>query len=192
MTRHWQIRRQFQPTADGTRRWDQVYQSLLPWTTLTEPSAVPTPSLTRQTEVTPEHHDRCPGVDPVTDPGPNDCTAGRAPHHVRAGAGGNEDMCRDDGYSGATRNRPGLDRLRGQANEAAVDRVVITSRDRLARHDVQQMVGLEACEQASCRIECLDRPLGRTRTLISCGTSAGPWPHMNPPSFPNTCTEGVS
>jgi hypothetical protein len=29
MKRHWQIRRQFQPTADGARRWDQVYQYLL-------------------------------------------------------------------------------------------------------------------------------------------------------------------
>ena len=29
MTRHGQIRRQFQPTADGARRWDQVYQYLL-------------------------------------------------------------------------------------------------------------------------------------------------------------------
>jgi len=51
MKRHWQIRRQFQPTADGARRWDQVYQSLLQWTTPTAPSAVPAPSLTRQAEV---------------------------------------------------------------------------------------------------------------------------------------------
>jgi hypothetical protein len=29
MKRHWQIRRQFQPTADGARRWDQAYQYLL-------------------------------------------------------------------------------------------------------------------------------------------------------------------
>jgi hypothetical protein len=32
MKRHWQIRRQFQPTADGARRWDQAYQYLLDWT----------------------------------------------------------------------------------------------------------------------------------------------------------------
>jgi putative transposase len=45
-TRHWQIRRQFQPTAGGARRWDRVYQSLLQWTTSHEPSALPASSLT--------------------------------------------------------------------------------------------------------------------------------------------------
>jgi hypothetical protein len=72
MKRHWQIRRQFQPTADGARRWDQVYQCLLHWTTPTEPSARPAPSLTGQAEVTHEHRDLCPGVDRAADPGPND------------------------------------------------------------------------------------------------------------------------
>jgi hypothetical protein len=71
MKRHWQIRRQFQPTADGARRWDQVYQCLLHWTTPTEPSAVPAPSLTRQAEVTHEHRDLCPGVDRAADPDSN-------------------------------------------------------------------------------------------------------------------------
>jgi hypothetical protein len=69
--RHWQIRRQFQPTADGARRWDQVYQYLLHWTTPTEPSTVPAPSLTRQAEVTHEHSDLCPGIDRTADAGPN-------------------------------------------------------------------------------------------------------------------------
>ena len=31
MKRYWQIRRQFQPTADGARRWDQAYQYLVDW-----------------------------------------------------------------------------------------------------------------------------------------------------------------
>jgi len=39
-----------------------------------------------------------------------------------------EDIFRDDGYSGATLNRPGLDRLRA----ADVDRVLVTDPDRLA------------------------------------------------------------
>jgi hypothetical protein len=72
MKRHWQIRRQFQPTADGTRRWDQVYQYLLPWTTPNEPSAVRLPTLSPQMEGTHEHSDLCPGVDRATDPGPHD------------------------------------------------------------------------------------------------------------------------
>jgi hypothetical protein len=63
MKRHWQIRRQFQPTADGARRWDQVYQYPLQWTTPNEPSAMPELSLGRQVEVTHEHSDLRPGID---------------------------------------------------------------------------------------------------------------------------------
>ena len=51
-----------------------------------------------------------------------------------------EDIFRDDGYSGATLNRPGLDRLRDRVKEAALDRVVFSSPDRLARNYVHQMV----------------------------------------------------
>jgi site-specific DNA recombinase len=72
-----------------------------------------------------------------------------------------EDIFRDDGYSGATLNRPGLDRLRDRVKEAAVDRIVMTSPDRLARHDVQQMVLLEEFERAGCRVEFRDQPLGQ-------------------------------
>jgi site-specific DNA recombinase len=72
-----------------------------------------------------------------------------------------EDIFRDDGYSGATLNRPGLDRLRDRVKEATIERVIITSPDRLARNYVQQMVLLEEFEQAGCRIEFLDQPLGQ-------------------------------
>jgi site-specific DNA recombinase len=72
-----------------------------------------------------------------------------------------EDMFRDDGYSGATLNRPGLDRLRDRVKETTIDRVVITSPDRLARNDVHQMVLLEEFAQAGCHVECLDQPLGQ-------------------------------
>src|SRR5919202_488684 len=41
---------------------------------------------------------------------------------------------RDDGYSGARLQRPGLDALRDQVARAAFDVVVITAPDRLARH----------------------------------------------------------
>ena len=40
---------------------------------------------------------------------------------------------RDDGYSGSTLNRPGLDRPREQAVMAAFEQVLITAPDRLAR-----------------------------------------------------------
>ena len=40
-----------------------------------------------------------------------------------------ENIFRDDGYSGATLNRPGLDRLRDKVKAAEVDRVLITTPD---------------------------------------------------------------
>jgi site-specific DNA recombinase len=72
-----------------------------------------------------------------------------------------EQIFRDDGYSGATLNRPGLDRLRDRVKEGTIDRVLMASPDRLARHDVHQMVLLEEFAQAGCGVECLDQPLGQ-------------------------------
>jgi hypothetical protein len=44
MKRQWQIRRQFQPTVDGARRWDHAYQHLMPWSQPTEATTAPVPS----------------------------------------------------------------------------------------------------------------------------------------------------
>jgi len=68
---------------------------------------------------------------------------------------------RDDGYSGATLNRPGLDRLRDQVRAAELDRVLLTAPDRLARNYVHQMVLLEEMERFGCEVEFLDHPMGR-------------------------------
>src|ERR687885_404669 len=51
-----------------------------------------------------------------------------------------EHVYRDDGYSGAKLNRPGLDRLPEQAAMATFERVLITAPDRLARNYVHQML----------------------------------------------------
>src|SRR4030095_6078541 len=59
-----------------------------------------------------------------------------------------EYIFRDDGYSGATLSRPGLDRLRDRIREATIEHIWITSPDRLARNYVHQMVLLE--EFGSC------------------------------------------
>ena len=53
---------------------------------------------------------------------------------------------RDDGYSEATLNRPGLDRLRDAVRAGAVGRVLVTDPDRLARNYMQLMVFLEELE----------------------------------------------
>ena len=72
-----------------------------------------------------------------------------------------EDIFRDDGYCGATLNRPGLDRLRDAVRAREVERVLVTDPDRLARNYVQLMVLLEELERFGCRVEFLDRPMGR-------------------------------
>jgi len=44
-----------------------------------------------------------------------------------------DQIFRDDGYSGASLRRPGLDRLRDAAAGARLNRILITAPDRLAR-----------------------------------------------------------
>ena len=66
---------------------------------------------------------------------------------------------RDDGHSGATLNRPGLDRLRDKVRAADVDRILLTSPDRLARNYVHQMILLEELERTGCQVQFLDRPM---------------------------------
>jgi site-specific DNA recombinase len=69
-----------------------------------------------------------------------------------------EHVFRDDGYSGARLDRPGLDALRDQAARAAFDLVVVTAPDRLARNFVHQMVVLEELERRGVRVVFCDRP----------------------------------
>ena len=72
-----------------------------------------------------------------------------------------EAIFRDDGYSGATLNRPGLDRLRDAVRAGEVEQVLVTDPDRLARNYVQLMVLLEELERSGCEVAFLDRPMGR-------------------------------
>jgi site-specific DNA recombinase len=72
-----------------------------------------------------------------------------------------EDIFRDDGYSGASLKRPGLERLRDRAALRALDRVLITAPDRLARQYVHQVLLLEELTTTGCQVEFLDRPMTR-------------------------------
>jgi site-specific DNA recombinase len=54
-----------------------------------------------------------------------------------------EDRFRDEGYSGSSLHRPGLERLRERVASAAYARVLITAPDRLARHYVHQWLLIE-------------------------------------------------
>jgi site-specific DNA recombinase len=72
-----------------------------------------------------------------------------------------ENIFRDDGYSGSGLNRPGLDRLRDQVATGEIDQVILTAPDRLARNYVHQMVLLEEFEQRGCQVTFLDRPMSQ-------------------------------
>src|SRR3954454_19417287 len=72
-----------------------------------------------------------------------------------------EHVFRDDGYSGASLKRPGLERLRDRAALRELDRVLITAPDRLARNDVHQVLRLEEITATGCAVEFLDRPMSQ-------------------------------
>ena len=70
-----------------------------------------------------------------------------------------EHCYRDDGYSGAKLDRPGLDSLRDRAALAEFDVVLITEPDRLARNYVHQMVIIEELETRGVQVAFLERPM---------------------------------
>lgn len=73
-----------------------------------------------------------------------------------------EQIFRDDGYSGASLKRPGLQRLRDAVTQGQFDRVLVTAPDRLARKYVHQVLLVEEFEQAGCTIDFLDHPMGQS------------------------------
>jgi site-specific DNA recombinase len=68
---------------------------------------------------------------------------------------------RDDGYSGASLGRPGLDRLRDHAALAELDLVMVTAPDRLARNYVHQVLLIDELAGHGCQVEFLDRPMSQ-------------------------------
>src|SRR6266542_1055408 len=68
---------------------------------------------------------------------------------------------RDDGYSGASLGRPGLDRLRDHAALAELDVVVVAAPDRLARNYVHQVLLIDDLAQRGCQVEFLARPMSQ-------------------------------
>ena len=66
---------------------------------------------------------------------------------------------RDDGYSGARLDRPGLDALRDAAADGEIRTLYVYDPDRLARNFVHQQVLLEEFERRGVRVEFVQRPL---------------------------------
>src|SRR4051812_335762 len=72
-----------------------------------------------------------------------------------------DQVFRDDGFSGASLRRPGLDRLRDRAAARSLDLVLITAPDRLARNYVHQVLLLEELQGHGCEVRFLDRPMSQ-------------------------------
>ena len=68
---------------------------------------------------------------------------------------------RDDGYSGASLQRPALDHLRDAAASAQLDHILVTAPDRLARNYVHQVLLVEELERHGAAVEFLDRPMSQ-------------------------------
>lgn len=66
---------------------------------------------------------------------------------------------RDEGYSGARLDRPGLDALRDIVRDGAVELAAVLNPDRLARRYASQVVLLEEFRRAGCGVVFLQRPI---------------------------------
>lgn len=93
--------------------------------------------------------------------------------YARAKALGAEniEVFADDGVSGATLDRPGLDCLREQIRDGLVDMVIMRDPDRLARRLVYQLVLLDEFEKSKVQVIFLDfesenSPEGRLRSNL--------------------------
>src|ERR671917_2871958 len=66
---------------------------------------------------------------------------------------------RDEGYSGARLDRPGLDALRDAVRDGAVEIVAVLTPDRLARKYAYQALLLEELRRAGCAVVFLHHPI---------------------------------
>ena len=85
-------------------------------------------------------------------------TALRAYAKAQDWALADDQIYRDEGWSGARLDRPALDRLRDAIGRAQVDTLLIASPDRLARRYAYQVWLLEEVARAGCAVIFLDRP----------------------------------
>jgi Resolvase, N terminal domain len=125
--------RQPSPRRDGERRWDQAYQLLVRWT---ERGDLPWPAPIAE-EVPDARGGLCAGVDHSPSPGQTieqQLDRLQAAVAERGWTLDEQHVYRDDGYSGTSLGRPGLDRLRDHAAPAELDLVLVTAPDRLARN----------------------------------------------------------
>jgi len=68
----------------------------------------------------------------------------------------------DDGVSGATLERPGLDALRDRALKGDIDQMLVLCPDRLARKHAHQLIVVEEFQRLGVRIVFTNRPVSET------------------------------
>jgi Resolvase, N terminal domain len=135
MERRWCVRREAVECPDARQRWDRAYQSILRWSPENEQARPP--SVNGK-----EDYHESGGIRPGLD-----LSAGQTPDYPKqqlemvckyARQKGwdlpEEDIFRDDGYSGTTLKRPALDALRDEARLREFEVGVVPSPDRLARN----------------------------------------------------------
>ena len=135
--REWRVRRALQPQPDGQRCWDRAYQQLLTWTQVQNASAAATVMLDpprRRSKMRIALYARVSTQRQAQADGVSQQLQRLRAHALGQGwIVAEENVFRDDGYSGASLKRPGLERLRDRAALRDLDRVLITAPDRLAR-----------------------------------------------------------
>src|SRR5688500_14311360 len=65
--------------------------------------------------------------------------------------------CLDDGYSGTTSLRPGLDRVRDLAHAGSIEGVLILSIDRLSRKQAHQIILMEEFKKENIQLIFTDQ-----------------------------------
>src|SRR5919197_5748970 len=80
--------------------------------------------------------------------------ANEAGHELKAAH-----IFRDEGFSGARLDRPGLDALRDCVRDVEVDRVAVLAPDRLARKYAYQALILEEFRRAGCAVTFLNHSI---------------------------------
>ena len=68
----------------------------------------------------------------------------------------------DDGFSGATLARPGLDALRDRAVMGALDEVLVLAPDRFARNHAHQLILIDEFQRLGVEIIFINRPIAQS------------------------------
>src|SRR3712207_1372085 len=152
----WTVRRTMRPAPGGQGRWDRAYQEVLAWTEgpADRPAGASRGPGTREAAMRVGLYARV-STRRQAEAQTVEQQLERLTGHARQQEGWDvslDRIFRDDGYSGASLGRPGLDRLRDHAAARALDLVVITAPNRLARNHVHRVLLLEELEGHGCAV----------------------------------------